>query len=986
MDTTPLDNTVDFLPTADKTIWRAKAGSAADGKMDLLSVLLHEYGHMLGLEHSGDSSDFMAATLQPGERRLPTEAELAWMAQRIAELKAASDSESGGNNPPSPNSPNQPGLPLSGRTASGSRAARRSVSDGSAASQFATGVNASMLNGSFGQSGTPSGAGWTTQGDVSFTSDGATLGENGGRQARLLQGFAVGANDRLLSFTLAGPGLQANAGGPGDAFEVALLDADTGVPVAGHIDLDGSDALLNRQTARNGQVAIERLASSVRKQINADGSVTYLVMLARELTGKSVLLSFDLLGFAAADSHVVVRDVRTLAADTTPNQAPTAADGLATGVEDTALALSWANFAVVDPDSRPDLLQVEIMALPADGELQRQQADGSWAAVAVGERFSQADLAARGLRFVPAANASGGAGYFGSGEGNQHPHYAHIGFKAYDGELYSPAASLVIDIAAVADAPTLPITGGATVIGLEDMALALHTIVAGLVDNDGSESLVLTLTGLPDGFTLTDGSHSFTPSAAQRVVNLSGWQLDALVLTAPRDFNGSVTLQLQATAIEGATGSYATTTQALSAEFVAVADAPALTLTARDIAISRELLATSWETPANANALASVVTGPTLEGWTVITPTTGKTAAFEIWAAGDRMANAAGNNVIVQPMAGNGTQWLALRNGRGNSAYQTLGVERQIDTIDGAVYTLSLDYAGGLGLSAQNTQIGIYVDGVKVGGYGGTSPMTALNWQALSFRFTGNGASRKITIVLEGGDTVASGTTVPQRGAMIDDVRLVETLPVGAGRVYGLADTAIALPAVTAALTDTYGTESMVLTLDGTPIGAVLSDGVHTAQGGAPIDLTGWRLGQLSLTPPAGFTGDLRLTVTAASRETSNGASASVSQSVSVTVLTGAPVATPAGVNPFVVTTAEVQALQTQAGNATVLQSGAAALRSVGDEQGHVPAAQAPGVPPKTAAEIAQAEAERAQALSDAWLKALEERAKAQWQQLVGGK
>jgi len=43
IDPTPLDNSDEFLPTADPTIWKAKAGSAADGKMDMLSVLLHEY-------------------------------------------------------------------------------------------------------------------------------------------------------------------------------------------------------------------------------------------------------------------------------------------------------------------------------------------------------------------------------------------------------------------------------------------------------------------------------------------------------------------------------------------------------------------------------------------------------------------------------------------------------------------------------------------------------------------------------------------------------------------------------------------------------------------------------------------------------------------------------------------------------------------------------------------------------------------------------
>jgi predicted Zn-dependent protease len=40
--------------------------------MDMLSVLLHEYGHALGLEHSQDTHDFMGATLTPGVRRLPS--------------------------------------------------------------------------------------------------------------------------------------------------------------------------------------------------------------------------------------------------------------------------------------------------------------------------------------------------------------------------------------------------------------------------------------------------------------------------------------------------------------------------------------------------------------------------------------------------------------------------------------------------------------------------------------------------------------------------------------------------------------------------------------------------------------------------------------------------------------------------------------------------------------------------------------------------
>jgi len=71
IDTTPWDNS-EYLPTSNPYEWVAKEGTAAYGKMDMLSVLLHEYGHALGIEHSADNHDYMATTLTPGVRRLPS--------------------------------------------------------------------------------------------------------------------------------------------------------------------------------------------------------------------------------------------------------------------------------------------------------------------------------------------------------------------------------------------------------------------------------------------------------------------------------------------------------------------------------------------------------------------------------------------------------------------------------------------------------------------------------------------------------------------------------------------------------------------------------------------------------------------------------------------------------------------------------------------------------------------------------------------------
>ncbi len=264
-----------------------------------------------------------------------------------------------------------------------------------------------------------------------------------------------------------------------------------------------------------------------------------------------------------------------------------------------------------------------------------------------------------------------------------------------------------------------------------------------------------------------------------------------------------------------------------------------------------------------------------LEGWNLVSTTQQK--VFEIWSSGDKMPDGQGGPSVVYAGAGNGRNWLSLNAANGNG-HETLGIERSVNSQLGATYTLSFDYAGQVGASLASTQIGIYVDGVKLAAFADTSPASALDWQTLSFQFTGNGRARTIRIVTEPTSTFANG-----RGAMIDDIVLTEQWELNTGYV----NTPIKLAPVSASLSDVDGSETLALLVHAIPVGAVLTDGTNSftaATGSTSVNVSGWNWNTLSIKAPAGTTGSFTLKVTAVATESATGQTLSTTRDLVVSV------------------------------------------------------------------------------------------------------
>lgn len=135
-----------------------------------------------------------------------------------------------------------------------------------------------------------------------------------------------------------------------------------------------------------------------------------------------------------------------------------------------------------------------------------------------------------------------------------------------DGDTASATLTINVENNDVTAEPPVLVVDDAT--GSEDTTIALN-IDASLTDTDGSETLSVTISGVPDGATLSAGTDNQDGTWTLEPGDLAG-----LTVTPPANSNEDFTLTVAATSTETASGDTNTVTDTLTVDVVGVADTP----------------------------------------------------------------------------------------------------------------------------------------------------------------------------------------------------------------------------------------------------------------------------------------------------------------------------------------------------------------------------------------------------------------------------
>jgi VCBS repeat-containing protein len=365
----------------------ADPNGAAAGKIDLLTVLMHELGHVMNLGHVSSAVDgtrLMAGSIDPGIRRLPSVLDLGPI--ESSTVPGTGTSPAAGA---SPQTVWAPYLTHYTVTASGEQQPAPVINPATLVQAAHIPSHEGIFNSGFGITDPLNTQyGWDQSGGVTIANGQAVLSEDSNVISTLSQLFTLPAGATHLRFTLTdvnlaqtGTGTGAAGASPQDAFEVALLEASTMTTLAGvTAGLTLTDSLFNLQqdgTVRfSDQVTLSNGATS--------GSIldlTQPVIVDIDLTGIAVgagaRLSFDLLGFGDRTSTITIDNV--LLTDGQPTAAPVAVNDSYTVAEGATLDIPTFGLLTngTDSDSPQADLSVALVTGPLHGTL-TLNADGSF--------------------------------------------------------------------------------------------------------------------------------------------------------------------------------------------------------------------------------------------------------------------------------------------------------------------------------------------------------------------------------------------------------------------------------------------------------------------------------------------------------------------------------------------------------------------------------------------------------------------------------
>ena len=531
-------------------------------------------------------------------------------------------------------------------------------------------------------------------------------------------------------------------------------------------------------------------------------------------------------------------------------------------MEDNAIALQIGAQAVGD-----ETVSITISGLPAGATLSAgiQNSDGSY-------MLTPAQLA--GLTLNPPAHFSGDLNLIITATGSE------------NGTSASSTTNLPIHIDGGATAPTLTVQAAT---GAEDSAIALH-IQAGLVDNDGSENLSLTITGVPNGATLSAGVHNQDGSWT-----LTPAQLAGLMLTPPQDFAGQIDLHVTATSSEN--GTTASVSADLTVAVSGIADVPILSLQpasgAEDTAIALNIAATPVGAETVSVTIAGLPAGATLSA--------GNNNGDGSWTLTPAQLNGL---TLTPPQDFSGQLALTVTaNGTENntsassSANLLVNVTAVADVPVVNVQAASGSENGSIPLTITVTSpdsTSITIDGLPTGATlsagthntDGSYTLTNAQLNGLTLTPPTNySGDLNLTITATASDGNSTATTTAALPVHVDTIAITPSLTVSAAS--GSEDSAIALN-INAALVDNNPSETLSINVAGLPAGASLSAGTLNSDGS--YTLTAAQLNSLTLNPPANFNGDLSLTVTATSAENGTTATIAANLPVHVTGVADAPI------------------------------------------------------------------------------------------------